>query len=465
MHSVHKVCKRIVGIIQLLAQDGLTAEENQDRAETRRQISKAQSALVGTDVLEAQEALQGDSLKTFMNCTKVRLLVDRGQEVFGEVLDFRGLKLLKLTNLCLKFIYDKADLAQATQDSRIQAFYVYCNQVWCFAGFLDLFSRKKPEAKRILQNLHFHHFGDHIARFFHQLNRRPERLHTPTRSLVPFLEEDGEYYQMVSKALGKRSGNINLLDAMCTGEQIKDLQAMDYATGLRCEQRSRGHSDKLFSKSVVENLVIYACAYRLTPTWERNLTRLLWTILEDLQAHAECVFVFESADYTTASITWGGLGGWSSPDSRYHLSLYRARVARLYPEVPDNIKFAHFEKVKGKWRSKDINPEFNFKESVHYPHLQFPCLCKGCIDGFRKSPNKKAYAETRPLEFEQCICHRLPVFVFKVGETQRGADKYITVRWCEDTQLCTEPFGHLTPLTVYIQRRDLQYLEKLLFSL
>ncbi|KAK3266976.1 hypothetical protein CYMTET_24438 [Cymbomonas tetramitiformis] len=250
-------------------------------------MSRGQAAVVGADILEADECLQGESMKTFFNGTKLRLLIDRGDAVFGGVVSFRGLRLLHLVKVVNKYVYSKASLKGEELSIRKHGLYAYTNTVWCFTGFLDQLRRKKKDQKVVTKSLHYHQLGEEFAHFYCEHGR----------SLVVFLEEDGEYYQMVSKALGKRSGNINFLDAMCTGEQIKDLQAMEYATGLRCEQKSRGRDNKLFSETSIPNLVVYACAYRLTPTWRRNLWRLLWKVLDTLQESQYLTtqtFVYES---------------------------------------------------------------------------------------------------------------------------------------------------------------------------
>ncbi|KAK3263125.1 hypothetical protein CYMTET_28052 [Cymbomonas tetramitiformis] len=455
MHSIIKVNKRTAGIMHDLAQ----AWANEGSIEARKTMSRGQSAVVGAEILEADECLQGESMKTFFNGTKLRLLIDRGDAVFGGVVNFRGLRLLHLVKVVNKYVYSKANLEGEELSIRKHGLYAYTNTVWCLTGFLDQIRRKKRDQKVVTRSLHYHQFGEEFAHFYCEHGR----------SLVVFLEEDGEYYQMVSKALGKRSGNINFLDAMCTGEQIKDLQAMDYATGIRCDQKSRGRDSKLFSETCIPNLVVYACAYRLTPTWERNLRRLLWQILDKLQKNQELTkqtFVYESKACKEAHATWK-----TSDDYKYHLALYRERVASLYPEVKESIKYHGFVQHKNRMVLPELCVDANapaFVDTAHYPHLQYPCLCQGCKTGFEGTPNRHDYGYIPSMVFNSCICSRLPAIVFLVGERDLGgSDKYLTVKWCEDTDLSVVPFtkDELTPLHTFILKAEIVYLEKFIFSL
>ncbi|KAK3242902.1 hypothetical protein CYMTET_47425 [Cymbomonas tetramitiformis] len=290
--------------------------------------------------------------------------------------------------------------------------------MWCLTGMLDLLRRKKKDGKPILNTVHYHYVAEEIPFFFAQIER----------SLVVFLEEDIEYYQMVSKMLGKRSGNINYLDAMRTGEQVKDLQAMEYALGVRGEQNSRGQDAKLFSPSNIPNLLVFGCAYLLTPTWERNLFRLLSTVLVNL--HSEHTFVYESEECKEHITTWAT----SKPrndEYLYHLDMYRQRVAGLYPQYPDKPKIKKrgcFQRSKKGWLVAGLcgTSETQFKDSAQYPHLQLPCLCQGCKDGFKNAPNKELFGQTHARTFETCICRRLPVVVFLVGEGSRAGTKKLS---------------------------------------
>ncbi|KAK3236806.1 hypothetical protein CYMTET_53077 [Cymbomonas tetramitiformis] len=232
MLSLMKMNKRAVGIMHDLAPAQLV--DVQAQAETRKMIAKSESAIAGTEILEAEQSLQGDSLKTFLNGTKLRLLIDRGEDIFKDLLNFRCLLLIKLVKVINVYVYSKDNLHGRALEIRKHGLYAYSNTMWCLTAIV----------------------AEEIPFFFTQTGRR----------LVVFLEEYGEYYQMVSKMLGKRSGNINYLDAMCTGEQVRDLQAMEYALGKRgCKDGFKNAPNKE-DFAHMHSKTFESCACRRLPT-------------------------------------------------------------------------------------------------------------------------------------------------------------------------------------------------------
>jgi hypothetical protein len=83
MHTVVNVGKKALGLMQRY---GLTAEDGGDRAGARMEFVHRQHALVGKEILLAEEEKAGDRISNSMNGEHTRLVPSHYRWMFGNIM-------------------------------------------------------------------------------------------------------------------------------------------------------------------------------------------------------------------------------------------------------------------------------------------------------------------------------------------------------------------------------------------
>jgi hypothetical protein len=222
-----------------------------------------QHALVGKEILVADEEKAGDRISNSMNGEHTRLVLSHLRWMFGNIMATKYQQLAHILSMYFGLIYSSA---KPSPQSRL-ACWLFGNLTFNLTNVLDCLATAKDKStkKPVTQSIHFHLIAEEIPRFH-------EDCDIP---LVRLLEEAGEAYQKVSKEAGlKRSDRkSDKVETMYIEEYMRERAVLEW--GLRGRNPEKSKNSSLFAESVVPNLLIPSCVYGLDPVFLSTFAKLL----------------------------------------------------------------------------------------------------------------------------------------------------------------------------------------------
>jgi hypothetical protein len=190
MHTVVKVGKKALGLLQCY---GLIGEDGGDRAGARTDFVHCQHALVGKELLVAEEEKAGDRISNSMNGEHTQLVLSHYKWMFGNIMAEKYQQLAHVLSMYFGQIYSSA---QPLPQSRL-ACWIFGNLTFNLTNLLDWLATAKDKStkKPVTQSNHFHIIAEKIPRFH-------EGCSIPLLRLLA-----REAYQKVSKQAGLKRSN------------------------------------------------------------------------------------------------------------------------------------------------------------------------------------------------------------------------------------------------------------------